>query len=193
MEEKTNSFQAKTRSSWRSWLKKNHQKKESVWLIIYKKQSKIPSVDYPEAVEEALCFGWIDSLANKRDETSYYQFFSQRKPKSNWSKVNKQRVANLIEKGLMMPKGLEMVELAKQTGTWTKLNEVDDIVLPEDLKKMFTKNKLAFKNWNGFAKSSRRVILEWILNAKRDETREKRLKETVELAELNIKAHHPKQ
>ena len=193
MEEKINSFHAKTRTSWRSWLKKNHQIKESVWLIIYKKQSKIPSIYYPEAVEEALCFGWIDSLANKRDEISYYQFFSKRKPKSNWSKVNKQRVADLIEKGLMTAEGLKMVDLAKQSGTWIKLNEVDDIVLPEDLKKMFNKNKLAFRNWNRFAKSSQRVILGWILNAKRDETRQKRLKETVELAERNIKAHHPKQ
>lgn len=192
MEEKTNSFQAKTRSSWRSWLKKNHQAKDSIWLIIYKKESGVPSVYYPEAVEEALCFGWIDSLANKRDEKSYYQFFSKRKPKSNWSKINKLRVAKLIEKDLMMPKGLEMVELARETGTWTKLEEVDEIIIPQDLKKLFNKNTLAFKNWNGFAKSSRRAILEWILNAKKDETRQKRLKETVELAELNIKAINPK-
>ncbi len=124
---------AKTRQDWRKWLEENHQKETSVWVIIYKKESKIPSVYYPEAVDEALCFGWIDSKANKRDENSYYQFFARRNPESNWSKVNKEKVATLIEQGLMSPAGLKMVEIAQQKGTWTALDEVELLTIPADL------------------------------------------------------------
>ncbi len=110
-------FHAKSRQEWRDWLAKNHQTKKSVWLIIYKKASNMPSVYYPEAVDEALCFGWIDSKANKRDENSYYQFFAKRNPKSNWSKVNKAKVAKLIDQGLMQQAGAEMIAIAQQNGT----------------------------------------------------------------------------
>jgi uncharacterized protein YdeI (YjbR/CyaY-like superfamily) len=191
LKEKENSLYAKNSKAWRNWLHKNHQLKECVWLIIYKKQSSTPSVYYAEAVEDALCYGWIDSLANKRDDKSYYQYFSKRKPKSNWSKVNKLKVAHLTAKGLMMPAGLAMVELAKKSGTWEKLNEVDEVIVPADLQKLFNKNKVAFANWNKFARSARRGILEWILNAKKNETREKRMQETVALAAQNIKANYP--
>jgi uncharacterized protein YdeI (YjbR/CyaY-like superfamily) len=96
-------FHAKTRDEWRQWLMKNHQSEKSVWLIIYRKESNTPSVYYPEAVDEALCFGWIDSTPNKRDDVSYYQFFAKRNPKSNWSKVNKEKVDQLIAQGLHAP------------------------------------------------------------------------------------------
>lgn len=185
-------YYAKNRKDWRNWLLKNHDKEFSVWLIIYRKESKIPSVYYPEAVDEALCFGWIDSLPNKRDDKSYYQFFSRRKPKSNWSKVNKQKVENLLKEGLIHPAGLAVIELAKQNGNWVALDEVEQIIIPDDLEKGFKKNKVALKNWDNFSRSSKRGILEWIFNAKRPETREKRIKETIELAEKNIKANHPR-
>lgn len=185
-------YYAKNRKDWRNWLLKNHDKEFSVWLIIYRKESKIPSVYYPEAVDEALCFGWIDSLPNKRDDKSYYQFFSRRKPKSNWSKVNKQKVENLLKEGLIHPAGLAVIELAKQNGNWVALDEVEQIIIPDDLEKGFKKNKVALKNWDNFSLSSKRGILEWIFNAKRPETREKRIKETIELAEKNIKANHPR-
>lgn len=183
-------FYAKTRKEWRKWLENNHQSEKSVWLIIYKKESKTLSVYYPEAVDEALCFGWIDSKANKRDDKSYYQFFAKRNPKSNWSKVNKGKVAQLIEQGLMHQSGFEMIEIAKKTGTWTALDEVENISLPDDIKELFQKNKIAFENWANFPRSSKRGILEWILNAKKPETRQKRVEETVALAEKNIKANH---
>jgi len=183
-------FHAKSRKDWRKWLEKNHRSEKSVWLIIYRKESEVPSVYYPEAVDEALCFGWVDSKPNKRDEISYYQFFARRNPKSNWSKVNKDKVAKLIEQGLMHESGIEMVDLAKKNGTWTALEDVDSLVIPEDLQNLFSKNKTAFKNWEKFSRSSRRGILEWILNAKKIETREKRIAETVALAEKNIKANH---
>lgn len=181
---------AKTREEWREWLMNNHQSEKSVWLIIYRKESGTPSVYYPEAVDEALCFGWIDSKPNKRDSNSYYQFFAKRNPKSNWSKVNKEKVAKLTEQGLMERAGLEMIEIAHQNGTWTALDEVENITVPEDLQELFSKNKTAFDNWERFSRSSKRGILEWILNAKKAETRQKRIAETVSLAEKNIKANH---
>jgi len=184
---------AKTRKEWRKWLEKNHSIEKNVWLIIYHKESKTPSVYYEEAVEEALCFGWIDSKANKRDAESFFLFFAQRKPKSNWSKVNRERVAKLTKEGLIKPAGQAMIDLAKKSGTWTALLDVQNSVIPPDLKKLFDKNKTAFRNFEAFAPSSKRIILEWILNAKKPETRANRISQTVELAAKNIKANHSKQ
>jgi uncharacterized protein YdeI (YjbR/CyaY-like superfamily) len=140
-------------------------------------------------LEEALCFGWIDSKANKKDDESYYQYFAKRKPESNWSKVNKEKVARLIEKGLMTSAGFESIEIAKRNGTWTALDEVEELIIPPDLQLLFDKNIAAFENWKNFSRYIKRGILEWILNAKRSETRQKRIAETVELAEKNIKAN----
>lgn len=184
---------AKTRKEWRKWLEKNHQSVKSIWLIIYKKKSETPSIYYPEAVDEALCFGWIDSKPNKRDENSYYQFFAKRNPKSNWSKVNKEKVTKLMEQRLMHSSGLRMIEIAKENGTWTALDEVENITIPADLKALFLKNKTALDNWEKFPRSSKRGILEWIMNAKKTETRQKRIEETVQLAADNIKANHYRQ
>lgn len=186
-------FYAPSRKDWRNWLQKNHQSEKSVWLIIYRKESDVPSVYYPDAVEEAICFGWIDSKANKRDEESYYQFFSRRNPKSKWSKVNKATVERLLKKNAIAPAGLKMIEIAKETGTWNALDDVENIIVPADLQRGFDGNKTAFENWSNFSRSSKRGILEWILNAKRPETRQKRIKETVSMAEKNLKANHPRQ
>jgi len=183
-------FYATSQKEWRKWLEKNHQLEKSVWLIIYKKETGIPSVYYTNAVDEALCFGWIDSKPNKRDDESYYQFFAKRNPKSNWSKVNKAKVATLLEKGLMAPAGLEAIETAKQNGTWTALDEVEAITIPKDLQQAFNNNKIGFEYFDKFPRSSKRGILEWIMNAKRTETRQKRIEETIELASKNIKANH---
>jgi len=184
-------FHAPSRKTWRNWLQKNHVKEKCVWLIIYRKGSAAPSVYYPEAVDEALCFGWIDSKANKRDKESYYQFFCQRSAKSNWSKVNKEKVEKLTAENLMMPAGLRMIEIAKEKGTWNALDSVDALIVPDDLKDAFSKNKIALKHWENFSPSSRRGILEWILNAKKPETRQKRIGESVRLAGENIKANFP--
>ena len=183
-------FYAKTQKEWRKWLEKNHRSEKAVWLIFYKKGSGIQSTNYAEALEEALCFGWIDSKANKKDDESYYQYFAKRKPESNWSKVNKEKVARLIEKGLMTSAGFESIEIAKRNGTWTALDEVEELIIPPDLQLLFDKNIAAFENWKNFSRYIKRGILEWILNAKRSETRQKRIVETVELAEKNIKANY---
>ena len=185
-------FYAKSRKEWRKWLDKNHQSEKSVWLIIYNKVAEVPGVSYTEAVEEALCYGWIDSKANKRDEQSHYQYFSKRNPKSKWSAINKVRIKKLLEQNLMAPAGLEMVTLAKETGTWAALEDADNIILPAELKKAFVQNKGAKANWDKFSRSSKRIILEWILDAKREETRAKRIDETAVLAAKNIRAHYPK-
>ncbi len=186
-------FYAPSRKDWRNWLQKNHQSEKSVWLIIYRKESDVPSVYYPDAVEEAICFGWIDSKANKRDEESYYQFFSRRNPKSKWSKVNKATVERLLKKNAIAPAGLKMIEIAKETGTWNALDDVENIIVPADLQRGFDGNKTAFENWSNFSRSSKRGILEWILNAKRPETRQNRVEETVSMAAKNLKANHPRQ
>ncbi|HEU4471492.1 MAG TPA: YdeI/OmpD-associated family protein [Flavisolibacter sp.] len=185
-------FYASSRKAWREWLKKNGKKEKSVWLIIYKKESGTPSVYYGEAVDEALCFGWIDSKANKRDEKSYYQFFARRNPKSSWSRVNKQKVSILLEQGLMDATGLAAIETAKKNGAWSALDEVEDLVIPADLQAALKKNKEAMKHFAAFPKSVKRGILEWISNAKRTETRTKRIDETVALAEENIRANQYK-
>jgi uncharacterized protein YdeI (YjbR/CyaY-like superfamily) len=186
-------FYAKSQKEWRKWLEKNHQKEKSLWLIIYRKESKTPSVYYPEAVDEALCFGWIDSKPNKRDTESYFQFFAKRNPKSNWSKVNKEKIARLMAQELVKEAGLKMIELAKQTGTWTALDDIENIAIPKDLQLKFDKSKIAYKNWEAFPRSVKKGILEWILNAKRAETRQKRIEETIAQAKKNIRANQYRQ
>lgn len=193
MDNKENSYYANNRQEWRSWLTINSTTSLNIWLIIYHKNATTSSVTYDEAVEEALCFGWIDSKPNKRDAESYYLFFAQRNPKSNWSKANRERAERMIEHKQMTKRGLEMIQLAKKTGTWLALKEVQASILPEDLMLALKKNKLANQHFEKFPPSSKRIILEWILNAKKEETRVKRIFETVALAAKGIKANHYRQ
>jgi len=179
----------KSRAAWRQWLEKNHRQSESIWLIIPKKESGLQGVTVDEAVEEALCFGWVDSLPNKVDDKRFKLLLSPRKPKSNWSKVNKDRVEKLIAAGLMTEAGLKIIEEAKRNGKWEALDKITALELPNDLKKAFSKNKKARDHFNAFPPSTKRGILEWILNAKKEETRQKRIAETVRLAEQNIRAN----
>ena len=153
----------------------------------------MPSVYYDDAVEEAICFGWVDSKPNKRDDESYYLFMAQRKPGSNWSKLNRQRAEKMVAKGRMDQAGMAMVALAKQTGTWEALEDVQNAVVPPDLAEALLANVAANANFDAFPPSSKRIILEWILNAKKPETRQKRIGETVALAAKNIKANHYRQ
>lgn len=186
---KSTTVYAKDRSAWRKWLAKNHEKKSSVWLILYHKSSATPSVYYDEAVEEALCFGWIDSRPGKRDHESSYLYFCKRKPVSNWSKLNKTRVKKLAALGLMQPAGLAAVALAKKNGSWSSLDQVEKMVVPPDLDKMLNKNKEALKNFHAFPPSVKKAILLWISSARREETRKKRIEETVALAAKNVRAN----
>lgn len=182
-------FHAESLKAWRKWLKENHTTETKVWLIIYHKDSNTPSVYYDEAVDEALCFGWIDSSINKRDAESYYQYFAKRNPKSNWSRVNKEKVERLLQEERMESAGLEMVEIAKQTNTWTALDNVENLIIPQDLDEAFNKLPPAHENFDKFPRSVKRGILEWLFNAKRPETRQKRIKEISEMAQRNERAN----
>jgi uncharacterized protein YdeI (YjbR/CyaY-like superfamily) len=171
------------------WLEKNHATAGSVWLIIYKKDSGTPSVVYAEAVEEALCFGRVDSKPNKRDDKSYVLYFAARKPKSPWSKINKERVARLIKEKKMHAAGLAKINAAKKDGSWSVLDSVEALIMPGELKKVISKNKKALTHFEAFPPSVKKGIYQWIQSAKTDETREKRITETVNQAEKNIRAN----
>ena len=182
-------FYAPDQATWRQWLETHHASSESIWLIIYKKGSGTPSVYYPEAVDEALCFGWIDSKANKRDDQSFYQFFCRRKPKSGWSKVNKAKVERLRAEGKIAAAGERMIALAQETGTWSLLDEIEEAIVPADLEAAFDQNEIAWANFQAFPPSARKGILQWILQAKGTETRAKRVAETVAKAAVGDRAN----
>lgn len=179
-------FCPSSQKDWRQWLLENHKAKDSVWLVYFKKKTQIPSLTWSEAVDEALCFGWIDSRKKTIDEKSYMQYFSKRKPKSIWSKINKDKVTKLIDACLMTSTGLESINIAKQNGSWTLFDGVDALIIPSDLESEFKTNKEAHDFFLGFSNSNRKSILYWIASAKRPQTREKRIKETVELASQRL-------
>ncbi len=183
-------FYAKTREDWRKWLEKNCKSQKAVWLILYRKKSKTPSVRYQDAIIDALCFGWVDSKAIPRDNESFYLYCSPRNPKSTWGKINRERAEEMIKQGLLMPGGQAAIDLAKKSGTWDILADAQNLVIPADLQKLFNNNDIAFKYFQAFPPSSKRLILEWIVKAKKPETREKRIVQTVELATKNLRANH---
>lgn len=187
MEKEIQTFYPKSRQDWREWLQVNHDKKQSVWLIYYKKKSNIPTVTYSEAVDEALCFGWIDSKSKPIDEHKFMQFFSRRKEKSIWSKINKDKIERLTNEGLMTKAGFEIVEKAKQNGSWTILDEAEALIIPIDLEKEFETRPNAKQYFLTLSRSDKRNILQWLTLAKRQETRRKRITEIVELANQNLK------
>lgn len=176
---------ASNRKVWREWLEKHHRTSFGVWLIYYKVRSSKPSVQYCEAVKEALCFGWIDSKVKSLDEERYQQIFTPRKPKSVWSKLNKQYIEELIEQGLMTEAGLERISAAKQDDSWTKLDKIEALLIPTDLQQALETNETALQNFQVFSNSSKKNILFWINSAKRPETRLKRIEQTVRLAAQN--------
>lgn len=176
-------YYAKDRKEWRKWLQKNHKTCVGIWLIYYKKGSGKTRVPYDEAVEEALCFGWIDATLRPGDDHHYMQLFTPRKPKSGWSKLNKERVEKLIETGLMTPAGLEKIEVAKENGTWSKLDHIEAFVVPPELKKALTANKKAKKFFDGLnSPSPKKYVLYWISSAKQEATRAKRVAEFIDAA-----------
>lgn len=177
------------RAAWRTWLLANHETSNGVHLVTWRKATGRPSVAYGEAVEEALCVGWVDSIAGKLDQDRSTLWFTKRRPKSGWSRPNKERVERLLADGLMLPAGLAAIEEAKRRGTWSLLDEVEDLVVPDDLVAAFAARLPARANWDVFSRSARRGILEWIVQAKRPETRARRVEETATLAARNEKAN----
>lgn len=187
MKEEPGHFYPSNRQQWRAWLEKNHEKEQSVWLIYYKMKSGMPTISWSEAVDEALCFGWIDSKALPVDDEKYKHFFCKRKASSTWSKVNKEKVKQFIEDGRMTPAGLKSIEIAKQNGSWTILDEVEELIIPADLEKAFKAHKGSKIFFLGLSKSVKKMILQWLVLAKRAETRQKRVSEVAEAAGQQFK------
>ena len=188
-----NSVHPKSRAEWRKWLEKNHTRNEGVWLIRYKKATGKPRVDYDESVEEALCFGWIDSKGNKLDDKRSMLWFAPRKAGTGWSKLNKERVARLIQAKRLAPAGLAKINAAKKDRSWNALDAVEALEIPSDLEEAFSKNETARRYFEAFPRSAKRAILEWISSAKKSETRAKRIEEIVTKAEQNIRANQWRQ
>ncbi|MBI5537333.1 MAG: YdeI/OmpD-associated family protein [Deltaproteobacteria bacterium] len=190
MVEITTTFFARDRAAWRRWLRANHGSKPEIWLIFFKKHVDKPCVSYDEAVEEALCFGWIDGTSHRVDDEKYAQRFSPRKLRSAWSPSNRQRVQSMIEQGLMTDAGLAAIEAAKKSGAWDKADwraQADQLKMPEDLHAALSRNKKARENFEAFAPSYRKLYLAWLLAAKREETRSKRVRIIVQRAADNKK------
>jgi len=180
-------YYARDRKMWRAWLQKNHSKSAGVWLIYYKRSSGKPRLEYNDAVEEALCFGWIDSTIRPLDGEKYMQRFTPRKSKSGWSRLNKQRIERMISQGLMTAAGLEKIEVAKKNGSWESLDHIDAIQLPDDFAKALSKNKKAKVNFENFPQFTRKQFLYRINSAKRPETRKQRIQLLVKMAAANKK------
>lgn len=183
-------FHPADRHAWRKWLARHHDVKISVWVVFYKIKTGQRGLSWSEAVDEALCFGWIDSKAVPLDEHRYMQFFSRRKPKSVWSRINKDKVDRLITEGLMAEAGLRSIAIAKENGSWTSLDAVEDLIIPDDLEKAFKKYKGSKIFFTGLSKSVRKMMLSWIAMAKLPETRQRRINE---IAESSGKGERPKQ
>jgi uncharacterized protein YdeI (YjbR/CyaY-like superfamily) len=185
----SNSTHPMSRAEWRAWLQEHHARDEGVWCITYKKATGKPRVEYDEAVEEALCYGWIDSKPNKLDDERSMLWFAPRKRGTGWSKPNKERVERMQAAGLMHASGLIKVEEAKADGSWTALDAVEALELPPDLAEALARLPHARQYWDAFPRSAKRGILEWIQNAKRTETRAARIAETARSANVNARAN----
>jgi len=188
--EAVETFCPASQQDWREWLIENHSSKQSVWLVYYKKKCNVPTINYSDAVDEALCFGWIDSTKKSLDDDTFMQFFCKRKPNSVWSKINKGKVEQLINNGLMTKAGLDRIETAKQNGSWKILDDVEELNIPEDLAEALDAKSGSKEYFLSLSKSVRKSILQWLVLAKRPETRQKRITEIVELAAQKMK---PKQ
>ena len=189
-EEPTKLFCPTSQSEWRAWLAQNHQQEDFVWLVYYRAATGKASISWSVAVDEALCFGWIDSTKRKIDEERYMQYFTKRKPRSTWSKINKEKVQQLIDSGLMTEAGYRSIEMAKENGSWSILDEVEALIVPEDLDKALRSQPAALDFFNSQSKSRKKIMLHWVVFAKRPETRKKRISEIVRSA---AKGERPKQ
>jgi uncharacterized protein YdeI (YjbR/CyaY-like superfamily) len=180
---------AQTREEWRAWLVANHATSSGAWLVSWKGSTGLPSVGYEASVEEALCVGWVDSKGGTIDAERSKLWFAPRNPRSAWARTNKERVARLEAAGLMLPAGQRTVEVAKANGTWTMLDEVEDLVVPADLAAAFEEHPGSREQWEAFPRSARRAILEWIVQARTDATRARRILETAQKAAVGERAN----
>ncbi len=184
----TETLYVKTREEWRTWLQVNYSSKQEIWLIYYKKHTGKARIPYGDAVEEALCYGWIDSIVKRVDDEIYVQKFSPRKPKSVWSVLNKDRVEKMIKAGSMTPAGLVKVEEAKKNGKWEEsYSRKGDVEIPQDLTNALEADRNANKNFVNFANSYKKMYVNWVNAAKKEETRQRRILKVIERASRNLK------
>ncbi|HET9360298.1 MAG TPA: YdeI/OmpD-associated family protein [Vicinamibacterales bacterium] len=176
-----------SRAAWRKWLEEHHATSRGVWLVFAKKHTKLPSLSYDEAVEEALCFGWIDSLVKSIDDRFHRQMFTPRKAKSAWSALNRTRAARLIEAGLMTAAGLASITVAKRTGQWEANKASEVLKVPPELKRAIGANLAAKKNWPAYTESQRKMFLYMVNGAKRPETRARRVARVIEIVSGGVK------
>lgn len=183
--EKIDTTYAKNRKKWRSWLQKHHKSEKGIWLIYYKKHTGRASISYTDAVEEAICFGWIDGQIKKIDDDKYMQRFTPRKPKSLWSVINIERAKKMIELGLMTEFGLKVLE--EGTKTEERIPSSRNFTVPPYLKTALSKSKKALNNFRSFSPSAQLAYVYWVTTAKTEETRQKRIEKTVERLSMKKK------
>ena len=177
-----------TRGQWRKWLEANYEKEKEVWLVHYKKHTGVPCIQLEEAVEEALCFGWIDSKLKSVNEDHYIHKYSPRNEKSVWSKMNKDRAQRRIKEGKMTATGMRLIAIAKKNGRWSAAyTSKKKQRLPHDLKEALLKNGDAWANFQGFANTYQNMYIGWVEAAKRAETRKKRIEDVVKRSQQNVK------
>lgn len=178
----------KDRSAWRRWLQDNHDKSSEIWILAFKRHTGTRCVTYEEALEEAICHGWIDSRLRRIDDERHAWRFAPRKTNSIWSMSNRSRAERLIEEGRMTAQGMAKVEAAKRNGMWDKAYEPGKPPrMPRDLKDALTRDELAWSNFRALARSYRHTYIRWVTSAKREETRMRRIKEVVRRARRNMK------
>jgi uncharacterized protein YdeI (YjbR/CyaY-like superfamily) len=168
--------------AWRAWLSEHHDRGTGVWLVTWKARTGRPTVGYEESVEQALCFGWIDSTHRSLDDERSMMWFAPRRRGSGWARSNKQRIARLENAGLIAPAGRAVIDAAKADGSWTLLDDVEDLVVPPDLAEAFDAHPGARERWDGFTRSARRMMLVWLVEAKKPETRTGRIAQIAERA-----------
>lgn len=174
---------------WREWLHTHHNNHpKGIHLIFYKVELNIPTMRWEEAVKEALCYGWIDSTVKSLGNGKRRQFFCPRNPKSTWSALNKSYIKELEQEHLIHESGWKTIHLAKKTGTWTAMDDVENLIVPENLEKAFRNNPAAYANYQNFAPSYRKNYLTWLYQAKREETQQKRIAEIIKLCAANMKS-----
>ena len=183
-------FHPTSPAAWRNWLKKNHRSKQAVWLVFYRKGSSNSSISWAEAVDAALSFGWIDGKKISVGDGVSHQYFCRRKEKSTWSRINKEKIKKLIKAGLMTEAGHQAIAVAKKNGSWTILDAVEKLHIPEDLEAAFILHPGSKDFFTGLSKSVKKMMLQWIVLAVRAETRQKRIDEIARLAGLG---QRPKQ
>ena len=185
-------FHAESVGQWRAWLHRNHNASRGVWLVVWKKHTGKPALEYSDTVDEALAYGWIDSRTNRLDDERATRWFCPRNPTSPWSRINRAKIARLVDEGRLQPAGQALVDAARANGAWTIGDEIEDLVIPDDLAVALQSNPLAEAHFTRFPASAKKNILWWIKSARTTPTRTRRVSTTVDRAADNRMANHPR-